>query len=41
MQDGFAKAGAHIAIGLYSQGITDENETAKALLEEGLQSKDD
>jgi len=32
LTDGFAKAGANIAVGIYSQGIIDENDTAKALL---------
>lgn len=41
LKDGFSKAGANIAIGLYSQGIQDENETAKALLEEQIQGNEE
>ena len=40
LQDGFARMGANFAIGLYSQGIQDENETAKALLEEQVLGTD-
>jgi hypothetical protein len=34
LTDGFAKMGANLAVGMYSQGVIDENETAKALLVE-------
>jgi 26S proteasome regulatory subunit N1 len=34
LTDGYAKAGANIAIGLYNIGIRDECDPAKALLEE-------
>lgn len=34
IQDGYAKCGANIAIGLYNMGISDECDPAKALLEE-------
>jgi len=34
LTDGFSKMGANMAVGLYSQGVIDENETAKALLVE-------
>jgi hypothetical protein len=34
MTDGYAKAGASLAIGLYNSGIKDECDPAKALLEE-------
>jgi len=39
--DGYAKSGACIGIGLFSSGIVDENETAKAMLQNELQSKDE
>jgi 26S proteasome regulatory subunit N1 len=41
MADGFAKQGACIGIGLFSSGIVDENETAKAILSSELESKDE
>ena len=34
LSDGFAKLGACIGVGLYSSGIIDEIDSAKALLED-------
>ncbi len=39
LTDGYAKAGAGIAIGLYNTGIIDDCDPAKALLEEQINSK--
>lgn len=36
LKDGYAKAGACIALGLSTSGVWDENDTARALLEESL-----
>ena len=38
LKDGFAKAGACIALGLSSSGVWNESDPAKALLEEAVQS---
>lgn len=40
LKDGYAKAGACIALGLSTSGIWDENDPARALLEESLQSEE-
>eukprot|EP01017_Pseudomicrothorax_dubius_P046408 TRINITY_DN8170_c0_g2_i4.p1 TRINITY_DN8170_c0_g2~~TRINITY_DN8170_c0_g2_i4.p1 ORF type:complete len:750 (-),score=243.54 TRINITY_DN8170_c0_g2_i4:172-2421(-) len=41
LKDGFARMGACIAIGVTNTGVTNEFDTAKALLEEQLQGRDD
>lgn len=41
LKDGYAKAGACIALGLSSSGIWDESDPAKALLEESLESTEE
>ena len=40
LQDGYAKSGACMAIGLYHTLITDDCDTAKALLEEQINGKE-
>lgn len=41
LKDGFAKAGACIAIGLSTSGVWDENDPARAFLEDAFSSQDD
>lgn len=36
LKDGYAKAGACVALGLSTSGVWDENDTCRALLEESL-----
>ena len=36
LKDGYAKAGACVALGLSTSGVWDENDAARALLEESL-----
>ena len=39
MEDGFARSGACIGVGLYNTGVQDQNDTAKAILSEFLEQK--
>ena len=41
LKDGFAKAGACIAIGLSTSGVWDENDPAWAFLEDAFQSEEE
>ena len=41
LKDGFAKAGACIALGLSTSGVWDENDPARAFLEDAFESKEE